>query len=74
MKLYEVFQTENSIYLCVELLSGGSLFDKIRRRSKMTPDTIKKIMKSILEGLEYMHEKNIMHRDLKPDNILFKNP
>ena len=72
MKLYEVYETPNSFYLCVELLSGGSLSDRIRSKQKLTTLSVKKIMKSILEGLEYMHSKNLMHRDLKPDNILFR--
>ena len=48
MKLYEVFETPNSYYLCLELLKGGSLADRIKRKQKISQLTIKKIMKSLL--------------------------
>ena len=66
MKLYGVFESQNSIYVNVELLEGGQLYDKIRSRYKFSSVEIKMILKGILEGLEVMHEQNIMHRDLKP--------
>ena len=73
MKLYEVYETPNSYYMCIELLPGGSLTDRIRKSKRLTTLMIKHIMKSILEGLEHMHSQNTMHRDLKPDNILFRS-
>lgn len=66
MKLYEIYESQNSIYICVELLSGGQLYDKIKNKYKFSMEQIRTIMRGILEGLEAMHLKNIMHRDLKP--------
>ncbi len=48
MKLYEVYESQNSIYISVELLEGGQLYDKIKARHKFTPKEIKTIMKGIL--------------------------
>jgi calcium-dependent protein kinase len=72
MRLFEVYESQNSIYISVELLEGGQLYDKIKSRHKFTPKEIKIVMKGILEGLEVMHKKGIMHRDLKPENILLR--
>jgi serine/threonine protein kinase len=72
MLLYEVYESQNSIYISVELLEGGQLYDKIKSKHKFTPKEIKMVMKGILEGLEVMHAHNVMHRDLKPENILLR--
>lgn len=72
MKLYEVYESQNSIYVSVELLEGGQLYDKIKNKHKFSMDETKIVMKGIMQGLDAMHEKNIMHRDLKPENILFR--
>lgn len=72
MRLYEIYESQNSIYISVELLEGGQLYDKIKSKHKFTPKEIKMVMKGVLEGLEVMHSHNIMHRDLKPENILLR--
>lgn len=72
MRLFEVYESDNSIYISVELLEGGQLYDKIKAKAKFTPDQIQNIMKGLLLGLEHMHAKRVMHRDLKPENILFR--
>lgn len=66
MRLFEVYESANSLYIVVELLDGGQLYDKIKAKYKFKPHEIKKIIQSILEGLKEMHGKKIMHRDLKP--------
>lgn len=47
MKLYGVFESQNSIYVAVELLQGGQLYDKIQAKHKFTPAQIKNIMKGL---------------------------
>lgn len=66
MKLFEVYESDNSLYIVVELLEGGQLYDKIKAKYKFKPHEVKKIIVSILHGLKEMHSKKIMHRDLKP--------
>lgn len=51
MKLYGVYESQNSIYIMVELLEGGQLYDKIKHRHKFTSAEIKTVLKGILEGL-----------------------
>jgi len=73
MKLEELHESKNSIYLVLELLEGGELLQFLWSKGSLTNSDHIQIMKSILNALAYMAEKNIMHRDLKPDNIILKN-
>jgi calcium-dependent protein kinase len=72
MKLYEIYESQNSIYISVELLEGGQLYDKIKNKYKFSMDEVKTAMKGMCQGLEAMHAEGIMHRDLKPENILLR--
>ncbi|CAD8134871.1 unnamed protein product [Paramecium pentaurelia] len=79
VKLYEVIETENHIYLFMEYANGGELFDYIDRvkqqdnsfqMSRITEYEACKFFHQIISGLEYMHSQKIIHRDLKPENLL----
>ncbi|CAD8100438.1 unnamed protein product [Paramecium sonneborni] len=72
MKLYEVYETKNSIYMGLELLEGDQLFEYLKKKIQFTEKQIQSIMVGLLMGLKHMHIKGIMHRDLKLENILFK--
>lgn len=72
VKLYEVFETESSIYLVLELLEGGELFQRIPFMKNYDNTDIKTLMKNLLSALSHLHERGIMHRDIKPDNILLE--
>lgn len=54
----------------IELCAGGDLLNYVRRRRRLKEDVAKVIFKQIIEGLGYCHSKNILHRDIKLDNIL----
>jgi serine/threonine protein kinase len=47
MRLYGVYESQNSIYVAVELLQGGQLYDKIQAKHKFTPPQIKNVMKGL---------------------------
>ncbi|CAK71371.1 unnamed protein product (macronuclear) [Paramecium tetraurelia] len=70
VKLYEVIETENHIYLFMEYANGGELFDYIDRVKQVTEYEACKFLHQIISGLEYMHSLKIIHRDLKPENLL----
>ncbi len=71
MKLEEVHESKNSIYLVLELLEGGELLNYTSKKHLKYKDYWR-VMKCILEALAYMNDKKIMHRDLKPDNMILK--
>ena len=68
-------QTSNNIYVVLEHCNGGSLFDyknyyEKKTRLKLNELFIQKIVRQVVDGLEYMHKNNMVHRDIKIDNIL----
>ena len=71
LKLHDFFSDENYIYLILELASEGEIFEiqKQKNGRKFTEMKAKQIMKQILYGVRYMHEKGFIHGDLKPENI-----
>ncbi|CAD8087488.1 unnamed protein product [Paramecium sonneborni] len=73
IKLYEIYESGDYIYLVMELLEGGELFDLILETQCFQESKVAMIMFKIFDALEYLHTKNIMHRDLKPENILLKD-
>ena len=69
LKVFDYGQHEDLIYLVMELLTGGSLSDKIRKGPLGLPDTTR-ILEQISSALDYAHRRGIIHRDLKPQNVL----
>jgi tRNA A-37 threonylcarbamoyl transferase component Bud32 len=72
MKLEEVHESQNSIYLILELLEGGELLSYITEKQTLKVPEFQKIMRNMLEALAYMDKCGIMHRDLKPENMILK--
>lgn len=73
MNLLEVYETEKSIYLILDLYTGKNLNDHLESTSKLNESEVAIIMKGIIEGLIYLKSQKVMHRDIKPQNILFRN-
>ena len=71
-KLDSVYETKNSYYLVFEFFSGGNLKDYIKEKGVFSENQAAFILNSVLEGVKYLHSKNIMHRDINPDNIFFR--
>jgi serine/threonine protein kinase len=70
MKLEGVYESENSIYFALEYIEGTPICGRMNNLQKYTESERKFIMKGILRGLSEMARKNVIHRDLKPDNII----
>jgi len=69
-----VHENETSIYLVLELLRGGELFERIVKKGVYTEKDASILMKKLLSALDSLHAKGIMHRDIKPENLVLKEP
>lgn len=69
-RLYEVIYTSTEIFLILEYIDGGELFDHIVKHGVLKEDAARYIFQQIICALEYCHHFLVAHRDLKPENIL----
>jgi len=74
IKLKELFESPQKLYLVMELVTGGELFDKIVDKGSYSEKDASFVMKQIVDAVRYLHENNIVHRDLKPENLLLESP
>eukprot|EP01103_Thecamoeba_quadrilineata_P013486 TRINITY_DN3766_c0_g1_i1.p1 TRINITY_DN3766_c0_g1~~TRINITY_DN3766_c0_g1_i1.p1 ORF type:complete len:513 (+),score=82.04 TRINITY_DN3766_c0_g1_i1:190-1539(+) len=70
IKLYEVIETPSNIYMIMEYVSGGELFDYIVQNGKLSEDEARRFFQQIISGVEYCHKHMVAHRDLKPENLI----
>ena len=69
-QLYEVIATETHIWLITELCSGGELFDYLAEKGRLNEDETRAIFGQLCLAVSYIHENNVVHRDLKLENVL----
>jgi len=74
ISLHDVFEDDKTLYLILELVTGGELFDQIVGRGTYSEFEASAIVKQILDAVHYMHSNGIAHRDLKPENLLCAGP
>ncbi|UJR22720.1 hypothetical protein I4U23_025754 [Adineta vaga] len=70
IRLYEDYETAEEIYLVMELIKGGDLFEYITRHRCFDEATSALMIRDVAEALVYLHAKKIVHRDVKPENLL----
>lgn len=66
----DVFATSAKIFIVLEFVGGGELFDKIANEGKLPEDKARFYFKQLVEGLDHCHSNGVCHRDLKPENLL----
>ncbi len=69
--VYDVGTIEGAPYIMMELLSGDTLGDLLLRGDRLTPEQTLECVAQLADALDYAHARNVVHRDMKPDNIIF---
>jgi serine/threonine protein kinase len=72
IQFFEQIDTPSHVYLVLDHIDGGELFDYIVEKRRLPEDEAAGLYNQILDGVEYIHSVNIAHRDLKPENILLQ--
>ena len=72
VKLYAFFDDKDSLYLLLELCTSGHLYDFLQKKIFVDETTTRSIVKQICNGLLHLHKHNIIHRDVKLENILYQ--
>ena len=70
VRLFEIYESPARLYLVMELLTGGELFDRIVGLGKYSEEDARYFTFKLLNAVLYLHDREICHRDLKPENIL----
>jgi len=68
--LYDVYENKKYLYLVLEHVSGGELFDYLVKKGRLTPKEARRFFRQIISALDFCHSHSICHRDLKPENLL----
>ncbi len=69
-RLFETFDEGSEIYIVTEIVEGGELFDRIVQKTNYTEKEARDLIKILLETLAYLSDNGIVHRDMKPENLL----
>ncbi|KAL6983092.1 CBL-interacting serine/threonine-protein kinase 8 [Sarracenia purpurea var. burkii] len=70
VRLHEVLASRTKIYIILEFITGGELFDKIVHRGRLSEAESRRYFQQLIDGVDYCHSKGVYHRDLKPENLL----
>lgn len=71
IKFINAFTFENEFYTVMQYARGGELGNYLKRKKILSEFESRKLFKQLHESVRYMHSRNVVHRDLKPNNILF---
>ncbi|KAJ7677626.1 kinase-like domain-containing protein [Mycena rosella] len=73
VKLHDYFETMHSVYLCLDLCTGGTLFDRIRDKGTYPEAKTADLVRTILIAVKHIHNSGIEHRDLNPKTLHFRS-
>ncbi|ULU08411.1 hypothetical protein L3Y34_019533 [Caenorhabditis briggsae] len=74
IKLFECVETLTRVHLVVEYASGGELYTFVHERGKLSEADAKPFFAQIVSAVAHMHARNLVHRDIKAENVMFANP
>lgn len=70
VRLHEVLASRTKIYIILEFVTGGELFDKIVHQGRLSENESRRYFQQLIDAVDYCHSKGVYHRDLKPENLL----
>ncbi|KAL7242031.1 hypothetical protein ACSBR1_014582 [Camellia fascicularis] len=70
IRMYEVMASKTKIFIVLEYVTGGELFDKISSKGRLKEDEARKYFQQLINAVDYCHSRGVFHRDLKPENLL----
>ena len=71
VQLFETFKNQTHYYLVLEDLAGGDLFDRIEQNGPFKEEDAGPLLRQVVSAVQSLHERGIVHRDIKPDNLVF---
>ena len=72
VRLHEIYENQEYMFLVMELMYGGELFDRIVEKESYTEKEAADTIRPIVDSIRYCHDMGIVHRDLKPENLLYE--
>lgn len=70
VRLHEVLASRTKIYIILEFITGGELFDRIVHQGRLSENESRRYFQQLIDAVDYCHSKGVCHRDLKPENLL----
>lgn len=70
VKIFEVMASKSKIYIVLEFVGGGELFDQIAKQGRLKEDDAGRYFQQLINAVDYCHSRGVYHRDLKPENLL----
>lgn len=70
VRLHEVLASQTKIYIILEFVMGGELYDKIVQQVKLSENESRRYFQQLIDAVAHCHKKGVYHRDLKPENLL----
>ena len=74
VRFYGHFSDDDNVYIVLELCEGGNLYRLLKQHGPLREREAAKVIKQLLQSLQYMHERGVVHRDLKLSNVLLHQP
>ncbi len=68
--IYNVEERDNLVFFIMAFIAGDNLATKLQKEGPMEPGEVRKVLREVADALAYAHKRNVVHRDIKPDNIL----